>query len=97
MDSTNCGIELAHLQVSRLFDTTKSTYPKYNNYDYCILLLGAVAEYRFNIPEGPEDSPIYWDDVQCLGTELRLDDCVFDTNTEDCIHFFQDSGVTCQP
>lgn len=42
------------------------------------------------------DVPIYLDDVQCIGTELSIDDCVSDTSTEDCTHLL-DAGVQCQP
>ena len=56
-----------------------------------------MALYRFDIPAGGEDTPIYLDDVQCVGTELRLEDCVSDTNTQDCLHQFHDAGVECQP
>lgn len=65
------------------------------------MFVGAMALNRMFFGEldfqsGPVDSPIYLDDLQCLGTELSLEDCVSDTGTDDCIHEFQDAGVLCQ-
>ena len=59
-----------------------------------------MALTRFGFPDflsGPDESPIYLDDVQCIGNELRLDECVSDTDTSDCSHAFDDVGVLCQP
>ena len=46
-------------------------------------------------PFGKGSGPILYDDVQCTGTELRLENCPH-TTTHDCIHS-EDVGVTCQP
>ena len=48
-------------------------------------------------PPASDDVPIFLDELECTGEELRLEDCVSDTNTEDCLHFLQDVGVQCQP
>ena len=40
--------------------------------------------------------PILLDDVACLGTELRLADCSYDSLTTDCTHR-EDAGVSCKP
>lgn len=63
----------------------------------CSSYVGAQAVFRFDIPPASEDVPVFLDNVQCLGTELRLEDCVSDTETGVCSHFFQDVGATCQP
>lgn len=56
-----------------------------------------MALYFPEVDGGPQESPIYFDDVQCRGTELTLEDCEPSRDTEDCIHDFQDAGVLCQP
>ncbi len=60
---------------------------------------GAQALFRFMdlYPPAEESVDIFLDELGCTGTELRLEDCVADTNTEDCLHFLQDVGVLCQP
>ena len=50
-------------------------------------------------PFGQGSGPIFWDDVQCTGTEQRLEDCSHlstPAGSEDCIHD-EDVGVACQP
>ena len=50
-------------------------------------------------PFGLGSGPIFWDDIQCTGTEQRLDNCPHLTTpggSTDCIHD-EDVGVTCQP
>ena len=56
-----------------------------------------MALFRFGSQFSPAsfNVPIYIDDVLCNGEELRLDDCISDTDTTDCIHFFHDVGVQC--
>ena len=39
--------------------------------------------------------PVVLDDVSCSGTESRLIDCTYDSNTADCSHS-DDAGVRCQ-
>lgn len=58
--------------------------------------VGAVAVFRFNIPEASVDTPFFLDNVQCQRTELRLEDCVSDAEVGECNHFFQDIGASCQ-
>ena len=50
-------------------------------------------------PFGRGSGPIFWDDVRCTGSELRLEECPHLTTpegSEDCIHD-EDVGVMCQP
>ena len=50
-------------------------------------------------PFGRGSGLIFWDDVRCTGSELRLKDCPHLSTPEgsvDCIHD-EDVGVTCQP
>ena len=50
-------------------------------------------------PFGIGSGPIFWDDVRCTGSELRLEECPHLTTPEgsvDCIHD-EDVGVICQP
>ena len=50
-------------------------------------------------PFGQGSGPIFWDDVQCNGTEQRLRDCVkliTPGGSIDCAHS-EDVGVACQP
>ena len=64
-----------------------------------LFTVGALALFRFEglYDEAADDVPIFLDDLQCTGEELRLEDCVVDFSTEDCLHFLQDVGVECQP
>ena len=50
-------------------------------------------------PFGQGNGLIFWDDVQCSGSEQRLEDCphlITLEGSRDCIHD-EDVGVTCQP
>ena len=38
--------------------------------------------------------PIHIDDLTCSGTETRLIDCQYDSNTDDCDHT-EDAGIAC--
>ena len=40
--------------------------------------------------------PILMDDVRCTGSEDRLIDCRYDSNTDDCFHY-EDASVRCLP
>ena len=40
--------------------------------------------------------PILMDDVRCTGSEDRLIDCRYDSNTGDCFHY-EDASVRCLP
>ena len=44
---------------------------------------------------GAGTGPIVLDDVVCVGFEDRLADCVYDSDTSDCLHF-EDAGVICR-
>ena len=57
---------------------------------------GAAAFFlEDGVTPGPEAAPIYYDNVECRGTEMVLDDCVFDTDTTQCDHS-EDAGVSCE-
>ncbi len=57
---------------------------------------GAAALHREDgVTAGLESSPIYYDNVECRGTEMVLADCVFDTDTTQCDHS-EDAGVSCE-
>ena len=43
---------------------------------------------------GRGSGPIWMDDVDCLGTENSLLDCLFIWNNSDCSHY-EDAGVVC--
>ena len=45
---------------------------------------------------GQAQLPILLDDVACTGSESRLVDCLYDSNTADCLHS-QDAGTRCHP
>ena len=45
---------------------------------------------------GQAQLPILLDDVSCTGSESRLVDCPYDSNTGDCSHS-QDAGTRCHP
>ena len=49
-----------------------------------------------NAPFGQAQLPILLDDVSCTGSESRLVDCPYDSNTGDCSHS-QDAGTRCHP
>lgn len=71
----------------------------YLDNSYAFVYADAVPLFRFEdiyLPAA-DDVGIFFDDLGCGGTELRLEDCDASTNTEDCIHFLQDAGVECQP
>ena len=55
--------------------------------------IGAVA--RINAYYGQGTAPILLDNVGCSGTESRLIDCTYDSNTTDCSHS-DDAGARCQ-
>ena len=44
---------------------------------------------------GQGSGPIFMDDVECSGYELRLIDCIHDNITTEDRHF-EDAGVLCQ-
>ena len=58
----------------------------------CISLIDAVA--YTNAFYGQGTGPILLDDVSCTGTESRLVNCTYDSNTADCNHL-EDAGVRC--
>lgn len=43
------------------------------------------------------ETPFHLDDVECLGQELALEDCVSNSDTSDCLQEFDEAGVLCQP
>ena len=43
---------------------------------------------------GPGSGPIYLDNVQCAGPELRLEDCFLDNNASECTHD-EDASLRC--
>ena len=43
---------------------------------------------------GEGEGPIHMDNVECLGVESSIMECVFDIHTADCSHS-QDVGVSC--
>lgn len=45
---------------------------------------------------GEGKGPILLDNVECLGVESTVLECVYDTHTADCSHS-QDAGVICHP
>lgn len=49
-----------------------------------------------NAQFGEAQLPILLDDVACTGSETRVVDCPYDTNTTDCSHS-QDAGTRCHP
>ena len=49
-----------------------------------------------NISFGETQLPILLDDVSCTGSESRLLDCPYNSNTSDCSHS-QDAGTRCHP
>lgn len=56
-----------------------------------------MAIFGSEVPTAPDGTSIFLNNVQCLGTELALQDCVSDTTiTADCSHA-NDAGVMCQP
>ena len=56
-------------------------------------LTGAVAYTYAYFGQGT--GPILLDDVACSGSESRLINCRYDSNTYDCRHY-KDAGVRCQ-
>ena len=57
----------------------------------CGLILGAQAFIRAHFGEGT--GSIFFDDVQCTGSELQLASCLLSI-THNCIHT-EDAGVRC--
>lgn len=56
---------------------------------------GAAIATGAAVPDGTD--PIFLDNVQCVGTELRLIDCPRNAlGSHNCAHS-EDAGVTCQP
>ena len=45
---------------------------------------------------GEGDGPILLDNVECLGVESTILECLYDSHTADCNHS-QDAGVVCLP
>lgn len=60
--------------------------------DKIIVPIDAIA--RTNAYYGQGSGSIHIDDIACTGTETRLIDCNYDSNTNDCSHS-QDAGVQC--
>ena len=81
-----CAISLATFkQVSVL---KKRTYQP----ELIIVCTGAQG-YR-SARYGRGSGSILLDDVRCNGSETRLIDCPYDTDTSDCNHY-EDAGVAC--
>ena len=45
----------------------------------------------------PGVGPIHITDVQCNGTEYRILDCLYRSDTHDLLHSVGDVGIVCQP
>ena len=45
---------------------------------------------------GEGEGPILLDNVECLGVESTVLECLYDTHTSDCSHS-QDAGAVCLP
>ena len=58
-----------------------------------ILIIGSIAHTGAYFERGT--APTLLDDVACTGTESRLMNCRYDSNTSDCTHS-EDAGVTCR-
>ena len=59
---------------------------------FCCIDASALLQARF----GRGSGPILLDDVGCTGSEGRLLDCTYDSNTADCYHY-EDASVRCVP
>ena len=60
-----------------------------------ILLFCLDATALYNAYFGQGIIPVLLNDVSCLGSESRLLDCSYDSNTTDCSHS-DDAAVRCQ-
>ena len=54
------------------------------------------VQYYTSAHYGQGSGPILLDDVACSGLEVRLADCLYESNTMDCSHS-EDVGIMCQP
>jgi len=62
----------------------------------CVILKGAVALNGTSTPNAAAIDPIFFDNVQCVGTEAMLVDCLANAlGDNDCTHT-EDAGVACQ-
>lgn len=71
-------------------------YKALHNYYLDLVFDATDATAYTNAYFGQGSGSIHIDDVSCTGTESRLIDCSYDSNTADCSHA-QDAGVQCQP
>ena len=59
-----------------------------------MIFIGAVAYARAQFGQG--SGPIWMDYVRCSGTEARLIECTYDSDTSEDSHN-EDAGVQCPP
>lgn len=61
---------------------------------FFLLTLDATAYRSAHFGQGSTEMEIHLDNVDCSGTEVRLIDCDYDSDTRDCGHH-EDAGVYC--
>lgn len=56
----------------------------------------SVLTIRYDAFYNQGTGPIFMTDLICFGTEKRLTDCIYSTDTSDDIHA-EDAGIDCYP
>ena len=70
------------------------------NYVHVLYLFYGIAgaEYLLDSHFGPSTSPIYMDDIMCVGHELKLEDCPMKMHGDmNCGGHLEEAGVRCKP